>query len=254
MYFDDSHPSVAVPPLETKVWRYIDLAKLVSLLDSEQLFFSRLDKLGDPLEGTYTKKNYEVLESQIDDSNNNYIKQIEDVVRKSFYVNCWHINEVESAGMWSVYAALDKGIAIQSTVGRIQESLSEEQRDVRMSRIKYLDRRIDAVAGNNLFYPALTKGSYYSYENELRLFYWIIGQPSSGEPNPYTSSGVDDRNFPEMGIQIKTNLGVLVENIYISPFAPEWFLNIIKSLLQAYKLEVLVERLKFSDMREERFF
>jgi hypothetical protein len=34
-----------------KVWRYMDFTKLISLVDSRCLFFSRADKLGDLLMG-----------------------------------------------------------------------------------------------------------------------------------------------------------------------------------------------------------
>jgi hypothetical protein len=34
------------------IWRYIDLAKLLSLLSSSTLWFSRADRLGDPHEGS----------------------------------------------------------------------------------------------------------------------------------------------------------------------------------------------------------
>lgn len=34
------------------IWRYIDFTKFVDLVDSSQLYFSRLDKFEDPFEGT----------------------------------------------------------------------------------------------------------------------------------------------------------------------------------------------------------
>jgi hypothetical protein len=54
--FGKPHP-VFVPPEDTNslIWRYTDLAKLLSLLDRSELFFPRLDKLEDPFEGYYTK-------------------------------------------------------------------------------------------------------------------------------------------------------------------------------------------------------
>src|SRR5687768_14667395 len=35
----------------TKLWRYMDLAKFLHLLEDRTLFFARADRLGDPFEG-----------------------------------------------------------------------------------------------------------------------------------------------------------------------------------------------------------
>lgn len=42
-----------VPPskLDIPIWRYVDFAKFVDLLERRQLHFARLDQLGDPFEG-----------------------------------------------------------------------------------------------------------------------------------------------------------------------------------------------------------
>jgi len=37
---------------EIKIWRYMDFTKLVFTLEESGLFFSRLDRLGDPFEGS----------------------------------------------------------------------------------------------------------------------------------------------------------------------------------------------------------
>lgn len=43
-----------VPDAEEKVWRYVDLAKFTSLLQSSALCLPRADCLGDPLEGGWS--------------------------------------------------------------------------------------------------------------------------------------------------------------------------------------------------------
>jgi hypothetical protein len=42
---------------EIKIWRYMDFTKLVFSLEESGLFFSRLDRLGDPFEGSVPRKN-----------------------------------------------------------------------------------------------------------------------------------------------------------------------------------------------------
>ena len=42
-----------------------------------------------------------------------------------FLVNSWHMNEYESAVMWDIYSTRDFGIAIQSTIKRLCDSLEK---------------------------------------------------------------------------------------------------------------------------------
>jgi hypothetical protein len=45
----------------TKIWRYMDFTKFISVLDTQTLFFSRIDLLGDKFEGSVPKGFYESL-------------------------------------------------------------------------------------------------------------------------------------------------------------------------------------------------
>ena len=45
---------VDIPDEIAELWRYMDLAKLLSLLQNKSLFFSRMDKLGDQFEGQWS--------------------------------------------------------------------------------------------------------------------------------------------------------------------------------------------------------
>jgi hypothetical protein len=49
-----------IPPGSAVLWRYMDLARLLSLLDTRSLFFPQLEFLRrtDPYEGSFTKANY----------------------------------------------------------------------------------------------------------------------------------------------------------------------------------------------------
>ncbi len=40
-----------------KIWRYMDLTKLVAFLETGSLHFARADTLGDPYEGSWTRLN-----------------------------------------------------------------------------------------------------------------------------------------------------------------------------------------------------
>ena len=104
-----NHPVFEAPlDINVKIWRYIDFTKFVSLLDTKALFFTRADMLGDPYEGStsyFNKANWPIIykdkiliESLHSATSHNAWK------RQWTFVNCWHMNEIESAAMWKLYA------------------------------------------------------------------------------------------------------------------------------------------------------
>ena len=56
----EEHPVFIAPEnIEIKVWRYMDFTKMISLIDTRRLFFTRADLFSDPFEGSYPKINVE---------------------------------------------------------------------------------------------------------------------------------------------------------------------------------------------------
>lgn len=108
------HP--VFPKLENenvKIWRYIDFTKFVSLLDTQSLFFSRSDKLGDPFEGSTSRANLKLRPSIYKNIPETALKNMGDSTEKIRYhtfLNCWHMNEFESDAMWKLYAKEDTGL------------------------------------------------------------------------------------------------------------------------------------------------
>jgi hypothetical protein len=56
----------ALPKPEAKIWRFMSLAELVSLLSKQALFFTRVDKPDDPFEGSLPKAVVAQLEKGFD--------------------------------------------------------------------------------------------------------------------------------------------------------------------------------------------
>jgi|SRR5215211_2316605 len=105
---------------DVRIWRYMDFAKYVALLEEKALWFSRADKLGeafgdrlgDPFEGTISRGTLELLREQyrlIEFEGQKPIsrERIEELVefnisstkemREWTYLSSWHMNERESA-------------------------------------------------------------------------------------------------------------------------------------------------------------
>ena len=108
------YPVFQSPGANAKIWRYCDLAKFVCLLSRRGLYFPLAACLDDPFEGVLPR----ILASLVP-------RDVLPVLAKSrltTFVNCWHLNEYESAGMWQLYSRMKEGLAIQSTFSRLTSS------------------------------------------------------------------------------------------------------------------------------------
>jgi len=68
----EAHPVFVQPDdPNVKVWRYMDFTKLVSLLDSRTLYFTRPDKFDDPFEGSLPHMDVAARQQMLKDLNLN---------------------------------------------------------------------------------------------------------------------------------------------------------------------------------------
>lgn len=249
------HPEFREPSIDSKIWRYMDLGKFLSLLDKKAMYFSRLDKLSkfDPFEGYYTRINISFGNCQFDEMSEDWkvnsgvntpekfyrmqaaTKKVYDFVkanREYTFVNSWHIQEHESAAMWKLYLSNYEGIAIQSTFGKLKNSLSEyKEFQVHIGQIKYIDYEKEAIPMGNLLSPFLYKRTSYEYENELRALIWTPQHGKNDATQP------DANKYKDVfGLYVDVNLDELIDQIYVSPLAPEWIVDLIDSLTKKYGL------------------
>ncbi len=128
----------------TKIWRYLDFTKFVSLIETSSLFFCRSDKLRDPFEGSLPLVNVKLRQEEPKPKNGYvdifkpYSEMIGREIRKFIHLNCWHINEYESEAMWNIFLKSDEGVAIQSTVGKLKRSFHMSQTPVFVGDVKYI--------------------------------------------------------------------------------------------------------------------
>jgi hypothetical protein len=50
----EPHDGLTTPDDATVLWRYMDFAEFVNLIENQALWFPRMDQVEDPLEGTLT--------------------------------------------------------------------------------------------------------------------------------------------------------------------------------------------------------
>src|SRR6266536_3648324 len=122
----EDHPLLPIPAGDTVLWRCMDFARFVSLVDKAALFFSAAANLSDPFEGSLTKQNLAFWREALSDLPPDRAAdartdqaRINRERRRFIFVNCWHANAVESAAMWAQYAAIDRGIAVRTQFDRL---------------------------------------------------------------------------------------------------------------------------------------
>jgi hypothetical protein len=226
MYKDN--PNLVKPKFSSaKIWRYIDFTKFVSLLDKSALFFSRADKLGDPFEGSHPKENIsiraEIYKKEIPLT---YVSSIYKLLREFTVVNCWHMNEYESAAMWNLYASSEEGIAIQSSFQRLKDSFTDRENDIFIGVVQYIDYDKERILDDPLS-SFVHKRKSFSHENELRA---VIQKLPPEAISSRTKRPFDD------GLYVLVDLEFLIDKIYLAPTSPRWLLELVISTLGKYNL------------------
>lgn len=220
-----------VPDENVTIWRYLDFIKFVDLLETQCLFFARADKLGDDFEGSCPKANikYRLKEYNIGlvggGIEADEISAFYRVLREFTAVNCWYINQYESAAMWTLYLKSNEGIALRSSYRRLRDSFID-QKPHKICKVHYIDYEKDTMS-TNLLAPYLYKRKSFEHEAELRA---II------QPLPRPRFIVRSKRPFDRGIRIKVNLDVLIDKIYVAPQTPDWQFNLVKSLVEKYGL------------------
>ena len=228
---ETGHPVFEAPAdVKVKIWRYMDFTKLVSLIDTNALFFARSDLLGDPYEGaiSYLNKALQPLlyKDKIPLENLEGISSFMDRQRQWTFISCWHMNEVESAAMWKVYAQTNEAVAIQSTYQILQNLLPE---NTYIGVVKYIDYETQWLPESNAMFPYVHKRKSFSYEKELRAVIYDI--PSN---IPEYLASPDDGRFVPIDVQN------LVQRVYIAPMSPSWFRSLVKNVLSKYDLSIRI--------------
>ena len=231
--------------VNVNIWRYMDFTKFVALLVNQGLFFPVADKFNDQFEGSFSfvnkkmrplvykhlKKDYTVEQISL------FLKEL----RKWVCINCWHINEIESAGMWSLYSKTSESICIQSTYAKFRSLLDE---NIKIGMVQYTDYDKEWITETDLLAPFLYKRKSFEHERELRAILNLS--------NPLTTSKLKFGGKPPLdGKWIKLDLKNLIEKVYVSPNSTNWFYELVQNVTDVYNLNVPVKR---SSLEEEPFF
>ena len=243
-----------IPDDEDILWRYLTFPKFVSMLKTQSLFFSRADKFDDPFEGAkglaknevewnsnykeYFKyaigRSLQITESQIERHSEVILdgfKMLCKATRLYTFINCWHKNNHESEAMWKLYCSdLNQGLAIKTTYKKLYRELNKKN-DIEIGEVQYIDYRNQFVDPQAAFW---FKRKSFEHEKEVRALIHNF------------------QDFEEKeGINIPVSLNHLIDEVYVSPIASQWFVEIVDDITKKYGLD---KRVRQSDLGAKPFY
>jgi hypothetical protein len=207
-----SEPSASDMPL----WRFMDFTKYVAMLHRHALFFSRADQLPDPFEGASGRR---VVRHLGDES----------AARRRVFLSCWHQNAHESAAMWRIYLTSGEGVALRSSIARLEDAFSSSKERLHVGSVRYLDYEKEAPPRGDELTPFFCKRKNFDYEREVRVLW--RSESALEEPGRY----------------IAAELGSLIEEVVVSPSAEPWLEELVGSVTAKYGLRLRVTASTMAD-------
>ena len=223
-----------VPPPEAQLWRFMDLAKFVSMLNHNALYFSVLAALKDELEGALPRlpPNATVLERE-------YPWKVWRYNRAAIFVNCWHQSDHEDAAMWALYG--NQGVAIRTTFALLSQAVHQRpwvgppitDQTVVGGLVTYADPDETSPAGDSWdsVNEALRKRWWYKYEQEFRLIYHL---QSNSVPSGSSFQGPTPK---QQGVWVSCDLSKAILAIVLAPFSPPFLEDAVKAVSRKFGLD-----------------
>jgi hypothetical protein len=220
----------------------MDFTKFVSFIAGRSLFFCRSDRLGDPFEGSYPKKNIEMRplwygfsEKDLADGPFKVMSEVTRWIRYWTYVSCWHRSEHESAAMWRLYSKSDEAIAVQATYDRLVRVLPEK---AFVGLVAYVDYETEFIPEGNTFYPFLCKRKSFEHEREVRAVIQDLPETKGDK------LGIENA---DLGMNMEVDVDDLVENVYVAPTSPLWYRDLVQEVMERYDIVRPVIRSSLDD-------
>jgi hypothetical protein len=249
--YEDKIP-IETPNDNQKIWRYMDFSKYVDLLTTNELHFTRADKLEDPYDCSgmqFLVDAYKQLPPAPPEGKERN-RQVNTFNRLFVYLNCWYMNDDPSAAVWKLYSENKyETIAIQTTFGKLDSEIKLKwPRDgIRISKVKY-DPANAGKPDENSTYRILSalglediiyKRPSFEHEKELRAF--IYQSCDKSQEIPLKNEAHFEKLMKERKpyIRIPINPSDLIEKVYVSPLATDLFVELVRNISGELKDRVI---------------
>ena len=225
-----------------RLWRYMDLARLISLLETEAIWLARADTFKDRHEGRFPNemrmlmvKAYKSF-SKDDPSPVKNADDFQDYLLKNTFISCWHKNIDENMAMWEIYGRDTYAIAVQTTVGRINKSIDSSRLSGHSLFLKPVSYKNSEDVPGVLRYEDcfFRKREHFAFEEEVRISFDMYSPENPTKDTPY-------------GYGLPASINILIECIYVHPDSSEWFVDVVNSITKHYEVHAEVKRGSFGN-------
>lgn len=217
---------------DTIIWRYMTFGTFYYMLTQSSIFFKRLDKHNDQLEGMLDEATKDKLFlhrlSFPYTSREEAIKWLnkEDENIKSYrsytLSNSWTISVEENYAMWKIYlAGSTEGVAICTTINKLMSSLESCEEHIKLGKVNYSGLDHDNINQQTV---STYKHFPYSYESEMRALIF----------NKFKIENEKRVPLYDLGLNVDVDLNKLIEKIWVSPFAGTWFKDAVFNALEIH--------------------
>ena len=250
--------TIITPKDQTILFKYMSLEKLLNLLETQTLFFTKAAVFPDPYEGQLTKRMLGISDSV------STLEKTLNCYRKYMLCSCWHEDWRDTKPMWTQYTNKGQGIAIKTNIDSLKKSLMGKHR-VHIGRISYIDydneifRGLASEQGITIHYhPYLHKRTKFEDECEVRAIINSVDpimaelklrNVSLADNTPSLINQIGQQIFPEItssGLPYRINIPELIHGIILSPEYEKWKSETITSTIKRYNvnLDVSVSHLR----------
>lgn len=271
----DQHHDAASGSDDQSIWRFLDLAQFIDVLDRKSLFFARVDTLLDPFggpgdAGDAGAGSLQALPEEVmrlaeqaatppprmgrlerwwarkaqESEQDNLVKTIRGYQLPALvWASCWHAAGAQQMALWKSYHAAAKQIAIRSTIGKLRSSVAAgTPLSLTIGFVRYLDQASLAEVTDPT-QRALAKSDTLAYEQEVRAI--LTRTAGSGD-------GCLGR-----GCSVEIDPAATIEQVAVSPAADMWFHDVVRQVMRTYGLQIGLaidseDRLALPDYRPER--
>jgi hypothetical protein len=214
--------------------RYIDLAKLLDILRTRELYLRRADGFKDRLEGALfpslrTSLDKACADGIIAENGDTFWRR----ARLGNYVSCWNIDAKDNMALWQLYGGSANSVALTTTVERLSRCAIQWRENLHINRVSYVDHVKHNTFAVGQYSDVLQyKSEAYRYEKELRLI--IRRQTKTLDSNP-------------VGIRMPvSDLNDLIRSVVVAPESDANFFESVRDLCSRYNLTSPVRRSRLS--------
>jgi hypothetical protein len=126
------------PEHDALLWRYLDVARFLAMLQCRGLYFPSISELRlphlDPMEAFPAGTIFLAPQR----ARNRH--SLEKALASRAAVSCWHENDSESVAMWKLYTSGTEGVAVKTTLGSLKTALESSRHSlILLGRVQYVD-------------------------------------------------------------------------------------------------------------------